>query len=458
MQPSTHTSLDPTTNGRSTRPRRRRRTAALAAALLGLASLTSGPARADDGAADRAIAAYQHGLRRRPADPWTHYRLGDAYVQKFRATADPSWLTLAERALRRSLALDPAQASARRHLAYVLYTRHDFDDAAREAARAVAADPGDSHAWGVLGDAHLEVGRYAEAERAYRRMLETGDDLYAHARSAALPSLRGDVPGAVAALERALERGRAEGRPAEAVAWVEWQLGQEHWSRGDLPAAETAYRAALVTVPGYHRALAGLAQVLLARGRATKAVPLLEQAIAVIPQLDYVVALGDLHVRLGRPDAAERQYALAERIGQLSALNQALYNRELAWFYLDHDRRLDEALALARRELEIRQDVHAHDLMAWSLYKTGQPQAARAAMAEALRLGTRDARLFYHAGMIERQLGNPEGAAAYLRRALATNPHFHPHHAAEARRALEALEGAEASGSPSPRPEHPDAS
>ena len=76
------------------------------------------------------------------------------------------------------------------------------------------------------------------------------------------------------------------------------------------------------------------------------------------------------------------------------------------------------------------------------LYKTGQPEAARAAMAEALRLGTRDARLFYHAGMIERALGNPEAAAAYLRQALATNPHFHPRHAAEARRALEALDGA----------------
>ena len=69
----------------------------------------------------------------------------------------------------------------------------------------------------------------------------------------------------------------------------------------------------------------------------------------MIPQLDYVVALGDLHARLGRPDAAERQYALAEHIGQLSALNQVLYNRELAWFYLDHDRRLDEALAARAR-------------------------------------------------------------------------------------------------------------
>jgi tetratricopeptide (TPR) repeat protein len=448
-----HGQMHPKVYAGRARSRRYLRAIALATAVLGLASLAPGPVQANDGAADRAITAYQRRLQRRPLDPWTHYRLGDAYVQKYRLTADPSWLTLAERALRRSLTLDPEQASARRHLAYVLYTRHDFDDAAREATRAVAADPGDSHAWGVLGDAHLEVGRYAEADVAYRRMLETGDDLYAHARSAALPSLRGDVAGAIAALERALARGRAEGRPAEALAWVEWQLGQEHWSRGDLAAAETAYRAALVTLPGYHRALAGLAQVLLARGRNPEAVPLLEQAIAVVPQLDYVVALGDLYAMLGRADAAERQYALAEHIGRLSALNRVLYNRELAWFYADHDRRLDEALALARRELDARQDIYAHDLLAWTLYKTGQPEAARIAMAEALRLGTQDARLFYRAGMIERQLGNTEGAAAYLRQALATNPHFHPRHAAEARRALEALEAA---GS-RPRPQGPDA-
>jgi hypothetical protein len=63
-------------------------------------------------------------------------------------------------------------------------------------------------------------------------------------------------------------------------------------------------------------------------------------------------------------------------------------------------------------------------------------------MAEALRLGTRDARLFYHAGMIERALGNTAAAAAYLRQALATNPRFHPRHADDARRALRALDGA----------------
>src|SRR5262245_52468144 len=84
------------TTARSTR---RLPAVALALVVLGISSLIPGLARGDDGAADRAIAVSKGGLRRRPADPWIHYRLGDAYVQKFRATADPSWLALAERAL-----------------------------------------------------------------------------------------------------------------------------------------------------------------------------------------------------------------------------------------------------------------------------------------------------------------------------------------------------------------------
>jgi len=300
-------------------------------------------------------------------------------------------------------------------------------------------DPTDSHALGILGDAQLEVGRYAEAKRTYQRMIALDEGLYALSRRAGLRSVRGDVEGAVADLERAIEDGKATGRPAESVAWVQWQLATEHWNVGRLDAAEAGYQAALATYPGYHRALAGLAHVRAAQGRGDEAVALYRRAIEVVPQPDYVAALGDLLSRTGRHEEARRQYELVEYIGRLSALNQALYNRELASFYLDHDTQLDAALALARRELEIRRDVYAHDLLAWALYKNGQPDAAREAMAEALREGTRDARLFFHAGMIERTLGNATGAARYLRLALDTNPHFHPLHADEARRVLDAL-------------------
>ena len=400
-----------------------------------------GPALAEGGPtpADARVRAAQLLLRRHPLDARAHHQLGDAYVQKARETGDAKYFTLAEEALRKAIAIEPQSSGAIRHLAYVLYSRHAFQEASAEAEKAIAMDPTDSHALGILGDAQLEVGRYAEAKRTYQRMIPLDEGLYALSRRASLRSVRGDVEGAVADLERAIEDGKAAGRPAESVAWVQWQLATEHWNVGRLDAAEAGYQAAQATYPGYHRTLAGLAHVRAAQGRSDEAVALYRRAIEVVPQPDYVAALGDLLSRTGRHEEARRQYELVEYIGRLSALNQALYNRELASFYLDHDTQLDAALALARRELEIRRDVYAHDLLAWALYKNGQPDAAREAMAEALRQGTRDARLFFHAGMIERAVGNGREAARYLRLALDTNPHFHALQADEARRALGAL-------------------
>ncbi|HEX2500013.1 MAG TPA: tetratricopeptide repeat protein [Methylomirabilota bacterium] len=423
--------------------------------LMALQALGPGVAEGGETPADARVRAAQLLLRRQPLDARAHHRLGDAYVQKARETGDAKYFTLAEEALRKALAIAPGSSGAARHLAYVLYSRHAFAEAAAEARKAIALDPADSHALGILGDAQLEVGQYAEAEGTYQRMVALDEDLHALSRRSGLRSLEGDVDGAIADLERAVGEGKAAGRPAESVAWVQWQLATEHWSVGRLEAAEAGYQAALATYPGYHRALAGLAHVRAAQGRADEAVLLYRRAIDVVPQPDYVAALGDLLAKIGRHDEARRQYELVEYIGRLSSLNQALYNRELASFYLDHDTKLDAALVLARRELDVRRDVYAHDLLAWALLKNGQPEAAREAMVEALRLGTRDARLFYHAGMIERALGNVGAAARYLRLALDTNPYFNPLGADEARRALQALEGA---GASSPWSGGPDAS
>jgi Tfp pilus assembly protein PilF len=62
-------------------------------------------------------------------------------------------------------------------------------------------------------------------------------------------------------------------------------------------------------------------------------------------------------------------------------------------------------------------------------------------MREALKLGTRDARLFFHAGLIEARLGNRQAARDYLTRALAINPRFHVLHADIAVQMLRELNG-----------------
>ena len=57
-------------------------------------------------------------------------------------------------------------------------------------------------------------------------------------------------------------------------------------------------------------------------------------------------------------------------------------------------------------------------------------------MEKALALGTGDALLDFHAGMIELQLGRSERAAMLFKRALSLNPNFHLVYARQARARL----------------------
>jgi tetratricopeptide (TPR) repeat protein len=388
---------------------------------------------------DQAMAFYQRALQRHAFDARAYYGLGDAYSRKARESGDVTYFHLAEQALRKALQLRPQYSEALRHLAFVLYAQHDFAGAAEEAIKAIELDPTDGHADGVLGDAHLEVGQYSQAQEALQRMLDLKRDLYAYSRLSGLKSLRGDTAGAVEDLKQAIEAGQTEGRPQEHSAWAQWQLGNEYFALGNLREAEGQYRAALATYPDYYRALAGLAQVQVAQHHYPEAIDLYQRALAIVPMPDYAAALGDVYTQLGHPEEARKQYALVEYIGYLNTLNKVLYNRELAAFYADHNMKLTEALDLAKKELEVRQDIYAYDLLAWTLYKNGQLQEALAAITEALKLGTQDARLFFHAGMIYHDLGDIAKAKSSLQRALATNPYFHIFHADVAKRTLEGL-------------------
>jgi tetratricopeptide (TPR) repeat protein len=139
-------------------------------------------------------------------------------------------------------------------------------------------------------------------------------------------------------------------------------------------------------------------------------------------------ALGDLLEQLGRREEAARQYELLEFVEQSAAgaisAPTTTYSPLLALFWADHDRRLDDALVIARRERSRRSDVYTCDLLAWCLFKNGLLADSRTAIDEALRLGTRDARISYHAGLIYAATGDRAGAARHMKRALSVRTSF----------------------------------
>jgi tetratricopeptide (TPR) repeat protein len=110
--------------------------------------------------------------------------------------------------------------------------------------------------------------------------------------------------------------------------------------------------------------------------------------------------------------------------------------RTLALFLATQGRDLAEAVRLAEEERRTRGDLYTRDALAWALHKAGRHAEARTEIDAALRHGTKDARLFWHAGAIRVAAGDVEGGRRFLRDALALNPKFDPAGAADAQRLL----------------------
>ena len=100
------------------------------------------------------------------------------------------------------------------------------------------------------------------------------------------------------------------------------------------------------------------------------------------------------------------------------------YYHHLAGFYCDSVPDAEQAIRWARRDLDVRQSVHAYDALAWALFCARDYAAASSAMDKALARGTRDAHVLYHASLIYFRAGNPSKGKDCLTRAAAANPKF----------------------------------
>ena len=359
--------------------------------------------------------------------------LGLAYQQRARETGDPAYYPKSEGVLRRALSLTPRDPVATSGLGSLALARHRFREALRLGREALALQPGNSRDYGIVGDALVELGRYDQAFAAFDAMARTKPNLAAYARVSYARELLGDIGGAIQAMGLAADA--ATGQP-EAAAWTQVQLGKLYWSTGRLNAAARAYRRALAVFPGYVYALDPLAQIEAARRRLPHAIALERRAVAAIPLPQFVAFLGDLYRAKGNERLARRQYALVGVIRRLLLANGVRTELETALFQADHGIRLRATLALARAAERQRPSIDGDDVLAWALERNGRCAEARGYSKRALRLGTREALKFFHRGMIERCLGNRDGARAWFRRALELNPHFSLLWAPVAREAL----------------------
>lgn len=361
--------------------------------------------------------------------------LASVYISKARATGDFSLNAQAENAVERALRIDANDFTARKFKASLNLTYHRFDEALELGTVLQKQSPTDAFVYGVLTDANVELGNYEEAVAMAQKMVDLRPNSASYARVAHLRSLNGEHKGAVEMFKLAARTSDPSDR--EAQSWCLVQLGDELWKYGKFAEAEAAYDEALATLPNYYLAQVGKGRARSSQGDLAKAVEILTATTNRIPNVEGTILLGNILQKMGDNDRAKQQYDLVEVIEARIGVNND--QKRLAMLWADQDTRLDDALAITKRETGLRHDIFTADALAWTLYKKGQFADAKTAIGDAMRLKTNDARMTFHAGMIEKALGNIPAAKRLLSEAVKLNPAFDLLQADAARVALTEL-------------------
>ncbi|MEO7296673.1 MAG: tetratricopeptide repeat protein [Candidatus Limnocylindria bacterium] len=390
---------------------------------------------------DERVAFWEARVAANETDYSSTIALIDAYLDRVRSTGDLSDLERAEEALDRASSLAPVgDVRLLLRAGQVAFTLHEFDVARDAATEALDRDPGNETAVALLGDSSLELGDETAALEAYQELEPLAATAPVLTRLARYDLLTGDDEAAEQKMRAAIAASEVEGF-AEQIASYRYQLAELLRGENRVEEAAHVYEFILQSVPDHVPSLGGLARIREAQGRRPEAIELLERATARLPTPQLVADLGDLRALDGDEDAAAESYALVERIAEVAQATGSVYDRQLTLFLADHDRRIDDAVALAESEIATRTDVYGYDALAWALYRAQRFEEADDAARQAMRLRTPDGRILYHAGLIAAALGRDGEALDLLTQAAEHRSALPPLQVPALEAAIDALGG-----------------
>ncbi len=451
----------------------------------------------DAGEDDAAARALEDLAKRSPGDGSAFRELGRTYLGRHDASR-------AERHLRRAVQLDPRDVEAWRILSQVHEALRRDPDARDDLLAILKVDADDASALLELGRLAIRQGELAQAREWFHRHVRAsprGADAHvrvvfqwlegnhgAEALAAARAGIEdaGPDPRLRFAEGLALQAQRRWAESAEALGAVGPDAGElflsaraalaEALSRlGRHAEAERALEAPLARSPDDVRLLTTRASVLDRAGRSRDAIATLRKAIAAREKSgagedlpDLYAALADSLVRASRADdavaalrtalaahpsdevllyalgstyesAGRRDAALAQ-MRALLALNpdhsEAL--NFVGYTYAEQGIRLDEAERLVRRALELKpRSGHVLDSLGWVLYRRGDVRRAVEALEQAEALAGPDPTILEHLGDAYRAAARPADAARAYTRALANVGEELPARQAKLRAAIE---------------------
>ena len=408
-----------------------------------------------------AIDALQSALHNDSGNAIAHYQLGLAFDQNHEvARAESEWreavslrpdLTGAQRALA-SLELSRGNFAGLLEVSqqivkaepeapdgYLLKCEAEtalqkYNNAQQDALTAMQKAPQSPAPYVQLGNVQSAQKHYGEAEKSFQQALEKDPS-----SSEGLGGLMNTYV-AQKQYEKAIAAANAQIAKSPNNSNFYNLLGTALFDgRKDLPGAEAALRKAVELDKNNTDALEKLGKVQIQEGSADQALALYQQSIKDNPrEVRFYILAGELYESKQNWDQAKAMYQQALSVQP----DQPLASNNLAYLMLTQGGNVDAALAMAQSARRALPDwPNAADTLGWAYYQKGIYQTAISQFQESLRLGEKrgapdDPVVHYHLGMAYQKANQTALARQQLEKALKLSPNN-----ADARKALSELHG-----------------
>jgi tetratricopeptide (TPR) repeat protein len=345
--------------------------------------------------AKKAIESLQAKIRHNPADYASKLMLAYGYMQEARITGEhpyyyPASLTLLEDVLDNVKKTEALYAKALVAKASVQLSLHHFAEALETGQEALAYAPADKDLYGVLCDANVELGNYPEAIKMADKMVELRPELASYSRISYLREIHGDLPGAIVAMQLAVESGYPG---LEQTCWTRYNLAKLYERTSDTSMARQEYELIMAQNPHYAFAVGGLGGLAVKAKHYNQALGYYKQALDMMPEFSFQEEIARIYTLTHNPRAAEATKATLAMLEEDADAGHDT-DLEVANLHLSITQEYDAALQAAEREYERRPaNLDVNRALALIHYKLGHTSAYKKYAAAALRTHKQDPEL-----------------------------------------------------------------
>jgi tetratricopeptide (TPR) repeat protein len=365
-------------------------------------------------------------IEKNPEDIKSMLALTTLFIQEARITGNYVYYDKAAlKCVNRVLKQDSANFQALTLKSLIYLSQHHFADGLVLAEKARQLNPFNAFNYGLLVDGDVEMGYYDSALANVDRMESVRPDIRSYSRISYLREIHGDYPGAIEAMQMAVNAG---GQGDETTEWTRVQLGRLYENTGDLQNAKMHYTIALTERPDYPFASAGLARMAVAEKDYPTAIGLYRKADSMINDFSIKQEWADVYTLAGQKESADSLMNIV--IAKLNEDEQSGRNdenighyadRELAYAYLkvnNYNKALEHALLEYNRRPD---NIDVNETVAWVYYCKKQYSEALPYLQIALKTHSENPVLLYRAGLIYAKAGNKNEAKNILKKAMSTD-------------------------------------